>query len=299
MHRRCKCEPAKDSENPIKDLESLRKKIESMEGPEWIWRGVGKAKYSLHSALDRTIETRGWDERTRPARWLEIALWRKFAREVHERGGVPENTSVMETIALMRHHGAPTRLLDWSYSPWIALYFAAVSAADRGIGEQDNVALWVVDANWLKSHSREVHQQNELSREAFLAYEDDLHCRKAGTFGALYNARNPVPCVLKQNSWGQNARLIAQQGVFLCPTDVSRCFHGNLAAMGPLTGHVHKLEFSPKLVPDIIRHLYRYGITQASLYPGIDGFARSLADLVAIPDALGGSDLKFNGLDVP
>src|SRR5207302_2041956 len=47
---------------------------------------------------------------------------------------------------VMQHHGAPTRLLDWTRSPFVAVWFALSSNAGGG-----DAALWVIDLRncWL------------------------------------------------------------------------------------------------------------------------------------------------------
>ena len=56
----------------------------------------------------------------------------------------------MEWLAVMRHYGGPTRLLDWTYSFWIALYFA-LEKADHN----NTCALWALDVRWLKKRVQE------------------------------------------------------------------------------------------------------------------------------------------------
>lgn len=99
-----------------------------------------------------------------------------------------------------------------------------------------------------------------------------------------------------------NPRLVVQQGVFLCPTDVSACFQTNLAAVVRTVGNkraddlaLHRIDFPADEGPEIVRRLHRFGVSYASLYPEIEGFARALNAFPKL-DALHADDLELHGI---
>jgi hypothetical protein len=76
-------------------------------------------------------------------------------RQLHT-GGLPEDR--WEKYFLMQHYGAPTRLLDWTDNPLVALFFAVdrfekVGASPRSEKPED-AAVWVLDPSWLNRHLR-------------------------------------------------------------------------------------------------------------------------------------------------
>src|SRR5205085_6689368 len=115
--------------------------------PSVAFRGLSDANYALKSGL---IRLGGAAEK------LEGHLLRNF-RKYARRDSAPD--SLWDWMALGQHHGLPTRLIDWTYSPYVAMHFATARLEDFEI---DGV-IWCVDfaaaneliPNKLKEVSRE------------------------------------------------------------------------------------------------------------------------------------------------
>lgn len=80
---------------------------------DYAYRGMGSARYDLETGLVRLGG---------PHRRQEAALLRNFRKYAH-RDSVPGD-SIWNWLALAQHHGLPTRILDWTFSPYVALHFA-------------------------------------------------------------------------------------------------------------------------------------------------------------------------------
>ncbi len=97
---------------------------------DFVFRGEARRDASLSTSLQRL----GGDHAE-----VEPHLLRSF-RKYARRRDVPEDT-LWHWLALAKHHGLATRLLDWTYSPYVALHFATVDPARF---EEDG-AIWLVD----------------------------------------------------------------------------------------------------------------------------------------------------------
>jgi len=79
----------------------------------YIYRGLSNIEYDLKTSLIRMGGS---------FTALEKHLLRNFKKYAHN--AHPQGTSDWHWLALAQHHGLPTRLMDWTYSPYAALHFA-------------------------------------------------------------------------------------------------------------------------------------------------------------------------------
>jgi hypothetical protein len=97
---------------------------------DYVYRGLSSAGYDLRTSLMRLGEN---------SNELEQHLLRAFRRYAYRYASFAD--SLWNWLALAQHHGLPTRLLDFTYSPYIALHFATANPAHV---DQDAV-VWCVD----------------------------------------------------------------------------------------------------------------------------------------------------------
>jgi len=80
-------------------------------GAQWVFRGQGNHSWGLTSSLERQVTNLGLDQSDAPD--IERGLLRRFKRQCHQYvDSVPRDNERLEWMALMQHHGAPTRILD-------------------------------------------------------------------------------------------------------------------------------------------------------------------------------------------
>jgi hypothetical protein len=111
----------------ISSWAEFQQQIEPFLDGRWLFRGVTSVRYSLVPSVGRDREGVGYSQA------LERALFEQFKREAlpflpHRPG------SDWEWLALAQHHGVPTRLLDWSESPSVSLFFAVWGNDDDDAG---------------------------------------------------------------------------------------------------------------------------------------------------------------------
>jgi hypothetical protein len=235
-----------------------------------VYRGASDACRPLLTSLDRL----GGVNPPHTKRGLEAHILRNFIR--YSRPHLPSPpVNEWEVLVAAQHHGVPTRLLDWTYSPLVAAHFATTDAhagRDR--------AVWRLD--W-----QQVHRAFKLRQLALLI--EDL----ARTFGAedhpftpwtLFEAANEsraaarddrgdFACMIEPPSL--DARIIAQAAVFTLCTDTSRSFDAFLEAHG-LASSLTKFVIPEPEAARFRDQLDLVGIDERRVFPDLDGVAEGL-----------------------
>jgi len=236
--------------------------------PAWVYRGQRSADWLLCTSLERCFQRENVPPEDRVR--FESELQRDFRRVYHQYASqIPASTAVMEWASLMQHHGAPTRLLDFTYSIYVAAYFALESA-------DSDCAVWAVNAPWaLKESVAVLDEAGTTGGKAFQSPTSEAH--EAAAHELLFGGSG-VRLALPLTPFRQNERLRTQRGTFLVPGDVSATFMENLHA---LRDHNQARNAVKIVIPKTVRagalqDLYSMNISRTSLFPGLDGYAQSL-----------------------
>src|SRR5713226_3402618 len=180
---------------------------------EWLFRGQICSKWTFQTSLERAIISFGTATKRIPNKSdadyenklavlhreilgaglenynvsnLEKGLLRRFMRQSHHYvTTLPSEENVMEWLALMQHYGAPTCLLDWTHSLFVAVYFA-VEQADS------ECAVWALNLKWVERTIYDV-----LDKVASEALKEDRNVTKKETFKQVFDHGHGLVCPIK------------------------------------------------------------------------------------------------------
>ena len=248
-------------------LESWDGFLKTITGPpysNWAFRGHYKESWPLASALSRYFQDFRIDRRAWPQQ--EGRILRVFKRKAHQfLAQPPDPADDFQWLAMMQHHGAPTRLLDFTWSPYVAAFFAL----ERATGD---AAVWALNPTDISAGGI----RRARSRKAGIT-KRGMDPRRKGNF-ARYFLKGDREFIWLGEPDIMNRRLIAQSGTFALPGVLDKPLEEIVHKYGDPTNMMAKFILPADKVRETgLRELYRMNITHATLFPDLDGLARSLA----------------------
>lgn len=272
--------------------------------PPWtsniIYRGHDDAKYTLSSTLERLVVKLNGPgyERSGGIAYIphtmksaEDWLLSEFRRGVHHHSQVSlRSDDRLGWLALMQHHGTPTRLLDWTLSPYVALYFAIQAG-------KPECAVWAHSPAMLDDWCTSIATAGDVKasiRKALAPITRKLVTSNSNVeerHGAINKllqsgAANTLPLATVIRPFQLNLRVAAQQGVFSLPLSneipLERCLFQSGQMSRSEGTLMHKITIKDYNRRDMLSELKRMNITHQTLFPGLDGFAKSLEDQLAV-----------------
>jgi len=280
----------------VTDLSSLLKLNRSFTSP-FIYRGQTNFDWNLCTSLERAILN---FSKYAPQKWgfetEEKWMLHEFIEKYPLYGQImPKQTDYFEWLAIMQHFGAPTRLLDFSKSLFIALFFSINEASTDS-------CVWAINRyqlrdNLIGSCGLEYEKGYTLKDEV-----NNIHIELANKH-ITHRATEDgiVKTVVPLEPKIATERLARQQGIFLMPLNTWYSFHDNLIGafdVSDISFHderfediieyanknsynnggikIMKIKIPYKLHLDFLFGLKQMNITAETLFPGLGGLAQSL-----------------------
>jgi hypothetical protein len=211
----------------------------------WVYRGQPDSSWELESSLERY----NFDSD------VETQLLNEF------KGGFElfvekEIKYDLDYLAYMQHYGVPTRLLDFTYSPYIAAYFAFENP------QNENIAIYSMDYKDINSTFSDSFNSsiiNSLSKSSYFKTIDNLI---NGNKDALYFV----------NQFHSFDRQFTQQSVFLANCGFGFSTNQLLQGQAGINKYILRKSERTKVLKD----LDKMNINGHSLFPGLDGFSRRI-----------------------
>ncbi len=231
-----------------------------IEGPNYFdpwFRGQTKASWPLEPNIFRLDLLHAEDE-----------IRAEFERRASQYSLEPVPTDYWGWYFLMQHYGAPTRLLDWTDSALVALFFA-LNSDSLFPADNEDAAVWMLDPWWLNKRSLDsdsILLRNFEGADAYLAEPyTNIDRSRDTTIEPIYPVAIDPPFLAR--------RLAVQRSHF---TIFGSARDGLTRLAAEKDARVVRINLARSALPQMRAHLLTAGITDTTIYPDLHGLAIEL-----------------------
>lgn len=249
----------------------------------YFFRGEDSIEYELVPKLSRTMNKEMSPVDKLGYEFDSIDYFRERACHYLPASQLPKDAWDIESwLALMQHFGAATRMLDWTASVYVALYFAVHKKPD------ETGSVWVLYGQSLRD-SRPAFSYGD--KESEVAKEEDIFTNRDAFIKFGINSAKPIIGV--SDPVCKTTRISAQHGVFTISLQ-QNSNHGQVigkqlmdaypvdVAQNNLGKQLWRFEVTPSLKTHLRKHLSKLGISALTLFPGLDGLGRTVTEMLAM-----------------
>jgi hypothetical protein len=220
----------------------------------YVFRGTPRSSHSLLTSL----QTGSFEKKERHL----LTSFRKYALRSAVHGD-----SVWNWLSLAKHHGLPTRLLDWTYSPYVAMHFATHDFRHF----DEDAAIWCVD----------YRKTNELLPEQFctIAQREDVNIFTTELLNGVaatledFDALADNDFVVFFEPPSLDERIVNQFALFSLPSSPTMSLQSLLERR---EAAYRRIIIPAELKWEVRDKLDQANVTERVLFPGLDGLSQWL-----------------------
>jgi len=238
----------------IKNVADLTSQVASLfksGGTRWWFRGHDAARHTLLPRVFRKGYTKE-DER--------YLFYYFYPRAPMRHANCPGDDDLAGWLALMQHYGLPTRLLDWTWSPLVAAYFAT---RDAGLDSSEAACIWALEPSLLN--------QSQIRERLFPPLNAKLLQRYLAP--ARYDKAKEPDKVVAATPIESDLRMVAQQGAFTV--------HSSRQPLQRMDGRerwLRQIMIPKEHKPTVANDLRILGLRLADLFPDLTNLAQEARD---------------------
>ena len=233
----------------------------------FVYRGQANANWKLESTLERVIGNK-WS--SKHAKNFEDHSYNTFCSKYHiynHAEHIPN--SKLSWLSVMQHYGVPTRLIDFTESPYVALYFALESFNPL---DKDDFSIYAIDYTAVMDSSLEYIKGID---DDFIETRESIHGRQDEIFDKVAD-RFAYDILWVTEPLEQNARMDRQFGTFLISGNRGKTVESIIESSIYNECKIYKIIVSHSLYENVYALLRKVGINAKSIYGDLTGLAKAI-----------------------